>query len=557
MAADCGGGGVSGRNLIAAVDQGTSSSRVLIFDSSTAELLTYHQTELKLIYPKEGWVEQNPCEILSSVNECIEKSVENLKALNIDHRDIKAVGITNQRETTVIWDRVTGKPLYNAIVWLDVRTADTVDKLIQNSAQRHKDCLRSLCGLPIATYFSAVKLRWLLDNCDEARVALDNDRLMFGTVDSWLVWNMTGGIDGGKHVTDVTNASRTMLMNIHQLKWDQQLCRFFDVPVSILPEIHSSAEIYGHISTGVLSGVPISGILGDQQAALVGQCCFKSGQAKNTYGTGCFLLYNTGLDAVVSEHGLLTTVAYKLGKNKPTTYALEGSVAIAGAAVRWLRDNLGIIETSSDIETLAERVDTTHGCYFVPAFSGLFCPHWESDARGTICGLTQFTNKCHLARATLEAVSFQTRELLNAMNRDSGIPITSLQVDGGMTNNSLLMQIQADLAGIPVVRPAMPETTALGAAMAAGCAEGVDVWCLDDSELSKITTDTFLPTITQQDRDDRFERWNEAVKRSKHWVPPSDNNQNRDIVLTTAAPFGLFVFFGFGLAVAIEILNNR
>ncbi|XP_064616632.1 glycerol kinase 3-like isoform X2 [Liolophura sinensis] len=504
--------------LIGAVDQGTSSSRFLIFASNSAELLTYHQKETKQEYPKEGWVEQDPMEILNTVKECIEKAVKNLNGLGLSVDDIKAIGITNQRETTVVWDKQTGEPLHNAIIWLDMRTASTVEKLLKKTPQQDKDCLRPYCGLPVSTYFSAVKVRWLLDNCPKVQQAMDEDRCLFGTVDSWLLWNLTGGVNGGKHLTDVTNASRTMLMNIHDLKWDDHLCRFFDIKKEMLPEIRSSSEIYGYMSDGALTGLPISGILGDQQAALVGQSCFKQGQAKNTYGTGCFLLYNTGTQPVESNTGLLTTIGYQLGKDKPVVYALEGAIAIAGAAVQWLRDNLGIINTSAEIETLAATVDSCGDCYFVPAFSGLFCPYWQFDARGIICGLSQYTNKAHIARAALEAVCFQTRELLEAMNKDSGIPMKSMKVDGGMTQNDLLMQLQADILGIGVVRPSMPETTALGAAMAAGSAEGVGVWDISSQSDNPLTTDDFTPAVSSSDRDKRFVKWKAAVQRSMHWA---------------------------------------
>lgn len=504
--------------LVGAVDQGTSSTRFLIFSSKNAELVTYHQTEIQQKCPHEGWVEEDPIEILESVKTCIAKAVDNLKALNISYQDIKCIGITNQRETTVVWDKLTGEPLHNAIVWLDLRTSSTVEKLIAKTPQKDKDHLRPLCGLPITTYFSAVKLRWLLDNCPKVATAAAEGRCLFGTVDSWILWNLTGGKEGGQHITDVTNASRTMLMNIQDLKWDNKLCQFFEISKDMLPEIRSSAETYGKLVDGPLQGLPISGILGDQQAALVGQLCFKPGQAKNTYGTGCFLLMNTGMELVHSNNGLLTTVGYQLGPDKPVVYALEGAIAIAGACVRWLRDNLGIIQTSQEVETLAEKVDSTYGCCFVPAFSGLFCPYWQNDARGIICGLSQFTTKEHIARAALEAVCFQTRELLEAMNQDSGIPLKSIQVDGGMTANNLLMQLQADLMGIDVVRPSMPETTALGAAMAAGNAIGV--WNLENED-TKVTTDVFTSSITEVERDERFARWKEAVKRSMHWVPSS------------------------------------
>ncbi|XP_077986009.1 glycerol kinase-like isoform X1 [Glandiceps talaboti] len=502
-------------SLVGAVDQGTSSTRFLVFDAKTAELISFQQVEIEQKFPKEGWVEEDPMQILQSVYDVLDKTKQNLKDLNIDPFNIKAVGITNQRETTVVWDKTTGKPLYNAIVWLDMRTGPTVEELIEKAPGKKKEYLQALCGLPLSTYFSAVKLRWLMDNVPDVQQAVLEQRCMFGTVDSWLLWNLTGGLNGGLHITDVTNASRTMLMNIHSLQWDEKLCNFFNIPMSVLPEIRSSAEVYGNLCNGPLSGIPIAGVLGDQQAALVGQTCFTKGMAKNTYGTGCFLLYNTGEEAVLSKNGLLTTVGYKLGKDKPTVYALEGSVAIAGAAVRWLRDNLGIIKEAADIEPLAASVESTHGTYFVPAFSGLYAPYWQSDARGIICGLTQFTSKAHIARAALEAVCFQTREILDAMNQDCGIPMQKVQVDGGMTANNLLMQLQSDILGIPIVKPAMPETTALGAAMAAGYAIGV--WSLAAEDLTAITTDTYTPVITQEERDARYGKWKLAVQRSMKW----------------------------------------
>uniref|UniRef100_A0A8B9KZI0 glycerol kinase n=1 Tax=Astyanax mexicanus TaxID=7994 RepID=A0A8B9KZI0_ASTMX len=427
--------------LVAAIDQGTSSTRFLVFNAKTAELLSHHQVEIQQSFPKEGWVEEDPKEILQSVYECMDRTCEKLTQLNIDISNIKAIGVTNQRETTLVWDKETGEPLYNAIVWLDLRTQSTVERLINKTPGRNKNHLKHKTGLPISTYFSAVKLRWLMDNVDEVHKAVLSHRAMFGTIDSWLIWCLTGGKKGGVHCTDVTNASRTMLFNIHTMDWDPDLCN---------------------------------------------------------YGTGCFLLRNTGSKPVMSDHGLLTTVAYKLGRDKPACYALEGSVAIAGAVVRWLKDNLGIIQTSTELEKLAASVGTSYGCYFVPAFSGLYAPYWEPSARGIICGLTQFTNKSHLAFAALEAVCFQTREILDAMNQDSGIPLNQLQVDGGMTSNRLLMQLQADILCIPVVKPSMPETTALGAAMAAGAAEGVSVWSLSPEDLTEVTSEKFEPQINPE-----------------------------------------------------------
>lgn len=500
-------------SLIAAIDQGTSSSRVLIFSADTGKLVTYHQVELGSHYPEKGWVEQDPCEILSTVTECMEKVVENLRKLNIDPESIKAVGITNQRETTVAWDKQTGTPLHNAIVWLDTRTSSTVELFKKNVSEDELEVVRKLCGLPLSTYFSAVKIRWLLDNVAAVQDALSKNTLMVGTVDSWLLYNLIGG---GLQITDVTNASRTMLMNIKTMNWDEKLCKFFDIPITILPTIKSSSEIYGYIKEGVLKGLPLSGCLGDQQAALVGQACFKIGEAKNTYGTGCFLLYNTGYEPIVSRHGLLTTVAYKFGPDSPAVYALEGSVAVAGNAVKWLRDSLGLIKKASDIESLASSVSNSGGAYFVPAFSGLYAPYWQTDARGIIIGLTQFTNKAHIARATLEAVSFQTRELLDAMNQDSGIPLTSLQVDGGMTANSLLMQIQADILGISVVRPSMTETTALGAAVAAGAAKGIELWDINSKKEGCEVT-IFKPQLEDSERKERYAKWKMAVQRCMKW----------------------------------------
>uniref|UniRef100_A0A8B9X9L8 glycerol kinase n=2 Tax=Bos TaxID=9903 RepID=A0A8B9X9L8_BOSMU len=537
--------------LVGAVDQGTSSTRFLVFNSKTAELLSHHQVEIKQEFPREGWVEQDPKEILQSVYECIEKTCEKLGQLNIDISNIKAIGVSNQRETTVVWDKLTGEPLYNAVaapvspgpsdpaavvpsgssvpaagassVWLDLRTQSTVESLSKR-IPGNNNFVKSKTGLPLSTYFSAVKLRWLLDNVRKVQKAVEEDRALFGTIDSWLIWSLTGGASGGVHCTDVTNASRTMLFNIHSLEWDKELCEFFEIPMKILPNVRSSSEIYGLMKishspkAGALEGVPISGCLGDQSAALVGQMCFQDGQAKNTYGTGCFLLCNTGRKCVFSEHGLLTTVAYKLGRDKPVYYALEGSVAIAGAVIRWLRDNLGIIKSSEEIEKLAKEVGTSYGCYFVPAFSGLYAPYWEPSARGIICGLTQFTNKCHIAFAALEAVCFQTREILDAMNRDCGIPLSHLQVDGGMTNNKILMQLQADILYIPVVKPSMPETTALGAAMAAGAAEGVGVWSLEPEDLSAVTMERFEPQINAEESEIRYSTWKKAVMKSMGWV---------------------------------------
>ncbi|XP_036413322.1 glycerol kinase isoform X1 [Colossoma macropomum] len=534
--------------LVAAIDQGTSSTRFLVFNAKTAELLSHHQVEIQQSFPKEGWVEEDPKEILQSVYECMDRTCEKLTQLNIDISNIKAIGVTNQRETTLVWDKETGEPLYNAIVWLDLRTQSTVERLINKTPGRNKNHLKHKTGLPISTYFSAVKLRWLMDNVEEVHKAVLSHRAMFGTVDSWLIWCLTGGKKGGVHCTDVTNASRTMLFNIHTMDWDPDLCNYFDIPMEILPKVRSSSEIYGlmkissSLKSGALTGVPISGCLGDQSAALVGQMCFQDGQAKNTYGTGCFLLRNTGTKPVMSDHGLLTTVAYKLGRDKPACYALEGSVAIAGAVVRWLKDNLGIIQTSTELEKLAAGVGTSYGCYFVPAFSGLYAPYWEPSARGIICGLTQFTNKSHLAFAALEAVCFQTREILDAMNQDSGIPLNQLQVDGGMTSNRLLMQLQADILCIPVVKPSMPETTALGAAMAAGAAEGVSVWSLSPDDLTEVTSEKFEPQINPEESEFRYARWKKAVQKAMNWETTEPiMNGNEESSIFSSVPLGFYI----------------
>ncbi|XP_076800358.1 glycerol kinase-like isoform X2 [Clavelina lepadiformis] len=509
----------SNLQLVGAVDQGTSSTRFLVFNAKTAELLCYHQVEVEQLFPNEGWVEEDPMEILRTVYECIDATTSNLTQMKISTKCIKAIGITNQRETTVIWDKHTGKPLHNAIVWCDNRTQSTVEQLVAKTPNKSQDYLKKYCGLPISTYFSAVKIRWLLDNVPEVREAVNDGTALFGTVDTWLIWNMTGGAsNGGQHVTDITNASRTMLCNIRSQEWDEELLKFFEIPMSVLPEIKSSAEHYGYMTESSLQGVSLCGCLGDQQAALVGQTCFSPGDAKNTYGTGCFLLQNTGKNPVMSRHGLLTTVAYKLGKDEPTYYALEGSIAVTGGLVRWLRDNLGIIKESSDIEDLARTVPGSGDVVFVPAFSGLYAPYWRSDARGTVCGITQWTTKAHIAYAALEAVCFQTREIIEAMQQDAcdleddKAKMKRLQVDGGMTANHLLMQLQADILGCTVLRPSMPETTALGAAMAAGKACGI--WSLDPGDLTSVTFERFEPTTFDERR---FQKWKLAVQKSMGW----------------------------------------
>ncbi|XP_021961797.1 glycerol kinase [Folsomia candida] len=501
-------------NFVGAIDQGTSSSRFLIFESNTGRLVTYHQTEIPRFAPQQGLVEQDAKILISSTLTCIDQCVEKFEALGFSVSQIKSVGITNQRETFIAWDKITGRPLYNAIVWMDTRSRPAVEEFLSTKKEECEK-IRRMCGLPMSTYFSALKMKWLLDNVPEVRNASDENRLLFGTVDSWLVWNLTGGISGGLHITDVTNASRTMLMNLETLQWDPYLCEFFGIDVQLLPEIRSSSEIYGHFVTTKLAKIPISGILGDQQAALVGQSCLRPGEAKCTYGTGCFLLFNTGEKIVHSTQGLLTTVGYKLGQDSPVVYAMEGSIAITGACIRWLRDNLGFGKNYGELVQLADSVDNTGGVFFVPAFSGLFAPYWKSGARGLICGLTEFSTKAHITRAAYEGVAFQVKDILDAINNEAGVvPLCSLRVDGGMTVVDSLMRMQADFLGIETLRAKMPETTALGAAMAAGFAKGVDVWNPFLEQEDAIGVDVFRPTMDQKERDERHAKWKNAVARS-------------------------------------------
>jgi glycerol kinase len=488
---------------IGAIDQGTSSTRFIVFDRD-GNIVALAQREHEQIYPQPGWVEHSPDEILRNTDAVIEEALASAK---LTARNIQAVGITNQRETTVVWDRTSGVPLHNALVWQDTR----VDALVQKfSADGGKDRFRALTGLPLASYFSGLKLRWLLDHVPEARAAADAKRLCFGTIDSWLVWHLLG-----KHFTDVTNASRTQLMNLRTLQWDPELLRAFDIPEHVLPTIVPSSQVYGEITRGPLKGVPLAGILGDQQAALVGQTCFAPGEAKNTYGTGCFVLMNTGETPIVSAAGLITTVAYQVA-NEPARYALEGSIAIAGALVQWLRDNLGLIQTSADVESLAASVADNGDVYLVPAFSGLYAPHWREDARGVITGLTRFANKGHLARAALEATAYQTRDVLAAMEQDSGIKLAELRVDGGMVANDLLMQFQADILDTCVVRPRISETTALGAAYAAGIATGY--WRgVEELKHNWGVSQRWLPKMQLDRRELLYSSWQKAVTRAFDW----------------------------------------
>ena len=493
---------------IAAIDQGTTSTRCMVFDR-TGRVISVEQREHQQIYPRAGWVEHDPLEIWTRTQEVI---LGALRKLDLVPTDLAAVGITNQRETTVVWNRLTGRPYYNAIVWQDTRTDTICDEMAKEGGQ---DRFREKVGLPLATYFSGPKIRWMLENVPGLREAAERGDALFGNIDTWLVWNLTGGTHGGLHITDVTNASRTMLMNLYTLDWDESILADMGIPRGMLPEIRSSSEVYAGASAG-LSGVPVAGILGDQQAAVFGQACYDPGDAKNTYGTGCFMLLNTGTEPVQSKYGLLTTLGYKLG-DQPAVYCLEGSIAIAGALVQWLRDNLGMIEKSSDVEQLAHSVEDNGGIYFVPAFSGLFAPYWRSDARGVIVGMTRYVNKGHIARAALESTAYQVREVLDAMEMDSGVRLKMLKVDGGMVYNDLLMQFQADMVNVPVIRPRVSETTSLGAAYAAGLAVGY--WKnLDELRANWGKAKEWTPAMEETQRAKLYSGWKKAVERTLNWI---------------------------------------
>ena len=498
------------RKYIMSIDQGTTSSRAILFDKA-GKIVSVGQLEHEQIFPKAGWVEHNPVEIWDNVRKAVAMAMANGE---VNHHEIAAVGITNQRETTVVWDKNTGEPVYNAIVWQDTRTQEVVDELAgDDGVGKYHD----IVGLNLSTYFSGPKIKWILDNVPGARERAERGDLLFGNTDSWVVWNLTGGVDGGVHVTDVTNASRTLLMNIRTLEWDPQIAADMGIPMSMLPEIKSSSEVYGYgRPTGLMRGTPIAGILGDQQAATFGQACFEKGMAKNTYGTGCFMLMNTGEEIVPSKNGLLTTLCYKIGDAKPI-YALEGSIAVAGSLVQWLRDNLRMFDSAPEIETLAATVDDNGGAYIVPAFSGLFAPYWRADARGALVGLTRYVNRGHIARAVLEATAFQTREVLDAMEADSGVKLTELKVDGGMTANETLMQFQADQLGVDVVRPVVAETTALGAAYAAGIAVGF--WGGEQDVIDNWAEDKrWGPEMDEAERDRLYRNWKKAVTKTLDWV---------------------------------------
>ncbi|CAG0931446.1 glycerol kinase [Thermoflexales bacterium] len=493
---------------VGAIDQGTTSTRFMIFDHA-GKVIGVDQKEHEQIYPKPGWVEHNPMEIWQRTQDVIEGA---LKKFKIDPKEIAAVGITNQRETTVVWEKATGKPVYNAIVWQDTRTDTICNDLAKDGGQ---DRFRIKVGLPLATYFSGPKIKWILDNVPGVREKAEKGDVLFGNIDTWVIWNLTGGVNGGVHVTDVSNASRTMLMNLETLDWDPDMLKVMGIPRAMLPAVKPSAAVYGN-AKGALEGIPVAGDLGDQQAALFGQTCFSPGEAKNTYGTGCFMLLNTGTKPVQSKNGLLTTLGYKIG-DQAAVYCLEGSIAITGALVQWLRDNLKFFDFSKHVEEYAMAVEDSGGIYFVPAFSGLFAPYWKSNARGAIVGLTRYITKNHIARAALEATAYQTREVLDAMNKDSGVALTALKVDGGMVFNNTLMQFQADVLGVPVIRPTVAETTALGAAYAAGLAVGF--WkAVEDLRANWGKDHEWQPAMDAEHREKIYTGWKKAVTRTFDWV---------------------------------------
>ena len=495
---------------VLAIDQGTTSSRAIIFDHE-GRIVAVGQKEHEQIFPRAGWVEHDAVEIWGNVREVVAQA---LAKAQLNKENLTAVGITNQRETTLVWDRKTGDPVYNAIVWQDTRTQKIVEEL---SGEQGTDRYKEVVGLPLATYFAGPKVKWILDNVEGARERAEAGDLVMGTMDTWVLWNLTGGVNGGVHVTDVTNASRTMLMDLKTLDWDPAIAADMTIPMSMLPKIKSSAEVYGvGREQGLLAGIPIAGILGDQQAATFGQACFERGMAKNTYGTGCFMLMNTGEEIVPSKNGLLTTLCYKIGDTKPV-YALEGSIAVTGSLVQWLRDNLRMFDSAPEVEALAATVENNGGAYIVPAFSGLFAPYWRADARGALVGLTRYVNRGHIARAVLEATAFQTREVLDAMEADSGVKLTELKVDGGMTANETLMQFQADQLGVDVVRPVVAETTALGAAYAAGIAVGY--WSGEQDVIDNWAEDKrWAPEMDQAERDRLYRNWKKAVTKTFDWV---------------------------------------
>ncbi|XP_018804340.1 PREDICTED: glycerol kinase-like [Bactrocera latifrons] len=538
------------KSLVGVIDEGTSSVQFSLYSVPYFKEVANYQIDLKMITPQDGWFEQNPLELMDAVYECCEKACAQLPALGYSVADISCVGVTNQRETTVVWDSRTGQPLYNALVWKDIRSEQSVDRVLSKLDNQDKNHFKHISGLPVSPYFTALKLRWLFDNVAEVRKVHREGFCKVGTIDTWIVWNLT---KGALHITDVTNASRTLLMDIETLHWHPQLLRTFKIDRNILPEIRSSSEIYGPITSDrcVLTGVPISGIIGNQHASLLGQMCVKPGQAKNTYRSGCFLLCNMGERPVISAHGLITTVAYKLGPNKPAIYALEGSVAVGGHALRWLENRVRLLKDFTQAEKCAEEVATTGDVYFVPAFTGLYAPYWRKEARGLIIGLTQYSTKHHIVRAALEAICFQTRDILECMHQESGFQLNKLHADGSISMNNLLMQLQADTAGLTVFRSQVTDTTTFGAALCAAQAEGIDLFNFHPDELQYdvMDYDTFLPTSTDDERHHRYGKWKRAVERSMDWVIKKPTRQITDETykLLSSIPPAIFLITSFAM----------
>ncbi|XP_039964894.1 glycerol kinase-like [Bactrocera tryoni] len=540
------------KSLVGVIDEGTSSVQFSLYSVPYFKEVAKYQIDLKMITPQDGWFEQNPLELMDAVYECCEKACAQLPALGYSVADISCIGVTNQRETTVVWDSRTGQPLYNALVWKDIRSEQSVDRVLSKLDNQDKNHFKHISGLPVSPYFTALKLRWLFDNVAEVRKVHREGFCKAGTIDTWIVWNLT---KGALHITDVTNASRTLLMDIETLHWHPQLLRTFKIDRNILPEIRSSSEIYGPITSDrcVLTGVPISGIIGNQHASLLGQMCVKPGQAKNTYRSGCFLLCNMGERPVISAHGLITTVAYKLGPNKPAMYALEGSVAVGGHALRWLENRVRLLKDFTQAEKCAEEVATTGDVYFVPAFTGLYAPYWRKEARGLIIGLTQYSTKHHIVRAALEAICFQTRDILECMHQESGFQLNKLHADGSISMNNLLMQLQADTAGLTVFRSQVTDTTTFGAALCAAQAEGIDLFNFHPDELQYdvVDYDTFLPTSTDDERHHRYGKWKRAVERSMDWVIKKPTRQITDETykLLSSIPPAIFVMTTFAMII--------
>ncbi|KAH8301873.1 hypothetical protein KR044_000083, partial [Drosophila immigrans] len=537
--------------LIGVIDEGTKTITFSVYTTPDFKEIAAHSDDLAVISPQDGWYEQDPMAMLKSINHCAQEAFKQLEQKNYSVSDIASVGITNQRETTIVWDAVTGKPLYNAIVWKDIRTSTTVEKIIAKVGDANH--FLETTGLPISTYFSALKIKWLHDNVPEVKQAMRQKRCKAGTVDSWIIWNLT---NGGLHITDVTNASRTLLMNLSTQNWDPVLLRTFGIDEEMLPRIHSCSEIFGKVTSdrSALQGIVLSGIMGNQQASLLGQMCVKPGQTKNTYRSGCFLLCNTGQTPVFSRHGMLTTIAYKLGPNAPTIYALEGSVSVAGHALSWLQYKVRLLPNSKDAEKYADMVPTSGDVYFVPAFTGLYAPYWSQNARGIIIGLTQFTRKNHIVRAALESICFQTRDILECMHQECGYEINKIHADGKLTSNNLLMQLQADTAGLPIFRSQLLDSTAFGAAMCAANAEGINLCRFEPQRryYENVHYDTFLPTTTASEREERYGKWKRAVERCLGWVIKQKKTKTHTAAyhrLLSSLPASIFIMSSFAMLV--------